>query len=84
VQCLLVLLVGRIFNGDGVITLADFTTLPGLALALLYNIHKSWRGCCVGDKLHEVIRQQTVWVSSTTTIQSVLEDKVRLPTLFGG
>jgi hypothetical protein len=30
---LLVLLVGRIFNGDGVVTLAGFTAL--LALALL-------------------------------------------------
>jgi hypothetical protein len=30
-----VLLVGRIFNGDGVVTLADFTALLGLGLALL-------------------------------------------------
>jgi hypothetical protein len=45
-QCLSVLLVGRIFNGDGVVTLADFTALLGLAfaLALLWNIYKSRRG----------------------------------------
>jgi hypothetical protein len=34
-QCLPVLLVGRIFNGDGVVTLTDFTALFALALALL-------------------------------------------------
>jgi hypothetical protein len=43
-QRLPVLLVGRIFNGDGVFTLADFTALLGLALALLWNIYKSRRG----------------------------------------
>jgi hypothetical protein len=34
-KCLPVLLVGRVFYGDGVITLADFTTLLVFALALL-------------------------------------------------
>jgi hypothetical protein len=34
-QCLFVLLVGRIFNGDSVVTLTDFTALLGLALTLL-------------------------------------------------
>jgi hypothetical protein len=64
-----VLLVRRVFNGDGVITLADFTALLALALAFLWNIHKSRRGSWVGDKLHQIILHQTVWVSSTTTIQ---------------
>jgi hypothetical protein len=50
-------------------TLADFTTLLVLALALLWNIHKSRRGSGVGDKLYQIILHQTVWVSSTTTIQ---------------
>jgi hypothetical protein len=83
-QCLPVLLVGRIFNGDSVVTLANFTALLGLALALLWNIYKSRRGSWVGNKLRNVILQQTVCVSMTTTIQSVLGNKVRLPTLFGG
>jgi hypothetical protein len=48
-ECLPVLLVGRVFYGDGVITLADFTVL--LALALLWNIHKLRRGSWVEDKL---------------------------------
>jgi hypothetical protein len=30
-----VLLIGRIFNGDGIVTFADFTAFFGLALALL-------------------------------------------------
>jgi hypothetical protein len=33
-----ILLVRRIFNGDGVATFTDFTTFFGLALALLWNI----------------------------------------------
>jgi hypothetical protein len=67
-QRLPILLVGRIFNGDGVITLADFMVLLCLALALLRNFHKSRRGSWVEDKLRQVILQQIVWVSSTTTI----------------
>jgi hypothetical protein len=35
-----ILLVGGIFNGDGVVTLVDFTAFLGLALALLWNIYK--------------------------------------------
>jgi hypothetical protein len=53
-QCLLVLLVGRIFNGDSVVNFADFTAFLGLALALLWNIYKSRRGSWVGDNLRNV------------------------------
>jgi hypothetical protein len=42
-ECLPILLVGGIFNGDGVVTFADFTAFFGLALALLWNIYKSRR-----------------------------------------
>jgi hypothetical protein len=64
-----ILLVGRVFYGDGVITLADFTALLVFALALLWNNHNSRRGSGVGDKLCQIILHQTVWVRSTTTIQ---------------
>jgi hypothetical protein len=67
-QHLPVLLIGRIFNGDGVVTFADFTSLFGLALALLWNIYKSRRGSWVRDKLHNVILQHTTWVSATVSI----------------
>jgi hypothetical protein len=39
-----VLLVGRVFYGDCVVTLTDFTVLLVFALALLWNIDKSRRG----------------------------------------
>jgi hypothetical protein len=42
-KCLLVLLLGRIFNYDGVFTFANFAAFSGLAFALLQNIYKSWR-----------------------------------------
>jgi hypothetical protein len=63
-----ILLVGRVFNGDGVVTLADFTTFFFFVFALLWNLYKSRRGSWVGDKLRNVILQQTTWVSSTTPI----------------
>jgi hypothetical protein len=63
-----ILLVGRIFNGDGVVTFADFTTFFCLALALLWNIYKSRRGSWVRDKLRNVILQQTTWLNATTSI----------------
>jgi hypothetical protein len=72
------------FNGDTVVTFADFTVFLGLGLALFWNIYKLRRQSWVGDKLRNVILQQTVLVSRTTTMQSTLRDKVRLPTLFGG
>jgi hypothetical protein len=67
-KCLPILLVGRIFNGDGVVTFSDFTAFFGFALALLWNIDKLRRGSWVGDKLRNVILQQATWVSVTTPI----------------
>jgi hypothetical protein len=58
-QRLPVLLDGRIFNGDGVVTFAALTVLFGLALSLLWNIYMLRRGSGVGDKLHNVILQQS-------------------------
>jgi hypothetical protein len=42
-----ILLVRCIFNGDGVVTIADFTVLLHLALSLLLNIFMSRRGSWV-------------------------------------
>jgi hypothetical protein len=67
-QRLPVHLVGRIFNGDGVVTPADFTAFLGLALALLWNMYKSRRGSWLGDKLRNVTLQQMTWVSATTSL----------------
>jgi hypothetical protein len=54
---LLVLLVGRIFNDNGVVTFADFVALFGLAFPLLRNIYKSERRIRLRDKLYNVILQ---------------------------
>jgi hypothetical protein len=58
-QRLPVLLVGRIFNGDSVVTFAALAELFGLALSLLWNIYMSRRGSGVRDKLRNVILQQS-------------------------
>jgi hypothetical protein len=42
-QRLPILLVGCVFNGDGVVTLSDFTVFFCFAFALLWNIYKSRR-----------------------------------------
>jgi hypothetical protein len=47
-----ILLIRRIFNGDGVVTLADFAAFP---LALLRYIFKARRRSGVGDILSNVI-----------------------------
>jgi hypothetical protein len=70
-----ILLVGCIFNGDDVFTLADFAALLHFALALLQYIFKSRRGSWVGDILGDVILQNTTWVSTTTPDQSVLKGR---------
>jgi hypothetical protein len=63
-----ILLVGRVFNGDGVVTFTDFTAFLRFALALLWNIYNLRRGSWIEDKLRNVILQQTTWVSVTTPI----------------
>jgi hypothetical protein len=45
-ECLLIIIVRGIFNGDGVVTLTDFTTLLCLAFPLYWYIFKlRGRGC---------------------------------------
>jgi hypothetical protein len=67
-----ILLVRGIFNGDGVVTLADFAAFLHFALPFLQYIFKSRRGSWVGDILGDVILQTTTWVSATTPGESVL------------
>jgi hypothetical protein len=64
-----IFLVGCIFNGDGVVTFADFVAFLHLALSLLLNVFRSRRGSWVGDILGDVILQNTTWVSATTPDQ---------------
>jgi hypothetical protein len=55
-----------VFNGDGVITFADFAVFLCFALPLLRYIFKSRRGSQIGDILGDVILQTTTCVSATT------------------
>jgi hypothetical protein len=50
-----IFLVGGIFNGDGVITLANFAAFLSFAIALLRYIFKSRRGSWIRDILGNVI-----------------------------
>jgi hypothetical protein len=71
-----ILLIGGILNGDGVITIADFTAFLHFALHLICYIFKSrGGGSWVGDKPGDVILQTTTWVSSTTPAQLVLKGR---------
>jgi hypothetical protein len=67
-----VLLIGRIFDEDGIVTFADFATLLGFAFPLFRDVYKSGRRSRLRDKLCNVVLQQVRWVSMTTTTQSVL------------
>jgi hypothetical protein len=76
-----ILLVGCVFNGDGVVTFADFTALLHFSLAPLLNIYKSRRGSWVRDKLRNVIMQQTTWVSATIPSNQYSEANVTIADL---
>jgi hypothetical protein len=54
-ECLLILIVRGIFNGDGVVTLTSFVTLLRLAFPLCWYIFKQWGRGSIGDELHNVI-----------------------------
>jgi hypothetical protein len=75
-----IFLVGFVFYGDSVLTLADFTAFLRFALALLWNVYKLRRGSWIKDKLHDVILQQTTWVSTTTPDQSTQGRRFQLRT----
>jgi hypothetical protein len=70
-----ILVIVCIFNGGGVVTLADFVAFLHFALALHQYIFKSRRGSWVGDILGDVILQNTTWVSATTPSLSVLRGR---------
>jgi hypothetical protein len=56
-QHLLLLLVRRVFDDDGVFTFAGFAAFLPLAFPLLWDIHKSGRRSRLRDKLYNVILQ---------------------------
>jgi hypothetical protein len=64
---LLIIFIRCVFDNNSVVTFADFATLFGFALPLLWDFDKSRRRSRLGGKLHYVILQEAHWVSTTTT-----------------
>jgi hypothetical protein len=63
----LIIFIRCVFDDNSVVLFADFTTLFGFTLSLLWDFDKSRRRRRLGDKLHYVILQEARWVSTTTT-----------------
>jgi hypothetical protein len=68
---LTILVVRSVFNGDGVVTLADFAVLLQFALPLL-GTSSCRGGKWIGDILRDVILQSTIRMSTTILCKSVL------------
>jgi hypothetical protein len=66
-QCLLVvLLIGRVFNDNCVVSLANFAPLLGLGLPSLWDLDQLRRRRRLGDELRQVILQEAQLISATT------------------
>jgi hypothetical protein len=69
-QCLLiVLLIGRVFNDNCVVSLANFAPLLGLGLPFLWDLDQLRRRQRLGDELRQVILQEAQHISATTLTQ---------------
>jgi hypothetical protein len=67
-KCLLVVvLLGRVFDYNCVVTFANFASLLGLGLPFLGDLDKLRRRRRLGDELLQVILQAPQCVSSTTS-----------------
>jgi hypothetical protein len=72
-QCLLVIvLIGRVFNDNGVVSFVDFTSLLGLVLPLFWDLDQLRRRHRFGDELLHVILQEEQLISVTTLMHWVL------------
>jgi hypothetical protein len=66
---LVVVLIGRIFNDNCVVSLANFTPLLGLGLPFLWDLDQLRRRRWLGDKLRQVVLQGAQLISATTLMQ---------------
>jgi hypothetical protein len=71
-ECLLILIVRGVFDGDGVVTVTDFASFLHLAFPLCWYIFRLWGRRRIGDELHDVILQYIIHVITTTLGKSVL------------
>jgi hypothetical protein len=65
-RLLVVVLIGRVFNDNGVVSLANFTLLLGLGLPFLWDLDQLRRRRRLGDKLRQVVLQEAQLISATT------------------
>jgi hypothetical protein len=65
-RLLIVVLIGRVFNDNCVVSLANFATLFGLGLPFLWDLDQLRRRRRLGDELRQVIMQEAQFISATT------------------
>jgi hypothetical protein len=63
---LIVVLLGRVFNGNYVVSPTNFAPLLGFGLPLLWDLDKLRRRHWLGDELRQVILQEAQHISTTT------------------
>jgi hypothetical protein len=65
-RLLVILLIGRVFNDNCVVSLANFALLLGLGLPFLWDLDQLRRRRWLRDELHQVILQEAQLISATT------------------
>jgi hypothetical protein len=65
-RLLVVLLIGRVFNDNCVVSLANFASLLGLGLPFLWDLGQLRRRRRLEDELRQVILQEAQLISATT------------------
>jgi hypothetical protein len=66
---LIVVLIGRVFNDNCVVSLANFVPLLGLGLPFLWDLDQLRRRRRLGDELRQVILQEAQHISTTALTQ---------------
>jgi hypothetical protein len=65
-RLLIVVLLGRVFDDNCVVSFANLAPLLGFGLPFLWDLDKLRRRRRLGEKLHQVILQEAQYVSVTT------------------
>jgi hypothetical protein len=65
-RLLIVLLIGRVFNDNCVVSLTNFVPLLVLRLPFFRDLDQLRRRCRLGDELRQVILQEAQLISATT------------------
>jgi hypothetical protein len=63
---LIVVLIGRVFDDNCVVSFANLASLLGLGLPFIWDLDKLRRRRRLGDELRQVILQEAQLVSTTT------------------